>query len=100
MQQNQYKKMAGTAAVFVLANNDKPSPVERDGMVWQADELHLNLQSTSTQHKPTMANALALEGLEEYDPPKGGDIRRVTSIEKDFIYIDAIKGWVQCEATS
>jgi hypothetical protein len=100
MQHNQYKKIAGTAAVFVLANNDKPSPVERDGMIWQGDELHLNLQSTATHKKTTMANALALEGLEEYDPPTDGDIRHVNSIEKNFIYVEAIKGWVQWEATN
>jgi hypothetical protein len=32
-----YKKMAGTSAVFLREDYDGPSPVERDGMIWQAD---------------------------------------------------------------
>ncbi len=36
-----YKKMAGTSAVFLSANFEKASPVERDGVIWTSEELHL-----------------------------------------------------------
>ena len=37
-----YKKMAGTSAVFLSSEYDGASPVERDGMLWSAKELHLD----------------------------------------------------------
>ena len=40
MNSQQFKKMAGTRAVFVFADSDTPSPVERDGLIWTAQELH------------------------------------------------------------
>ena len=90
-----FKKMAGTSAVFLSADFAKASPVERDGMIWTAEELHLEQLPLQRQKQSAMANALALEGLEEYDPPNNGDIRRVESIDEDFIYFDLIRGWVQ-----
>jgi len=33
--------MAGTSAVFLREDHDNPAPVERDGLTWTADELHL-----------------------------------------------------------
>ena len=90
-----YKKMAGTSAVFLSADFAKASPIERDGMIWTAEELHLEQLPSQQQHKSAMANALALEGLEEYDIPNNGDVRRVESIGAEFIYFDLIRGWVQ-----
>ena len=90
-----YKKMAGTSAVFLSADFAKASPVERDGMIWTAEELYLDQLPHQRQQKPAMANALALEGLEEYDIPSNGDIRRVESLGVEFIYFDLIRGWVQ-----
>lgn len=87
--------MAGTSAVFLSADFAKASPVERDGMIWTAKELHLEQLPRQRQKKPTMANALALEGLEEYDIPNNGDVRWVESIGAEFIYFDLIRGWVQ-----
>jgi hypothetical protein len=70
-----YKKMAGTSAVFLSADYNGASPVERDGVFWSAEELHLNAPLTARQDKPPMHNALALEGLEDYDAPEDGDVR-------------------------
>jgi hypothetical protein len=92
-----YKKMAGTSAVFVFADFQGPSPVERDGLIWTATELHLNDNLPPLRALPAMANALALEGLEDYDPPILGDIRFVSSLDASFVYWDAIRGWVQHE---
>jgi hypothetical protein len=90
-----YKKMAGTSAVFLSAAFANAAPVERDGMVWTAEELHLEQLPSQHQQKPEMANALALEDLEEYDIPTNGDVRRVESVNADFVYFDVIHGWVQ-----
>ena len=90
-----YKKMAGTSAVFLIADHGKASPVERDGMVWTAQELHLQQLPARRTPKAAMANALALEGLEEYEPPENGDQRYVESIAAEFVYFDVIRGWVQ-----
>ena len=90
-----FKKMAGTAAVFVVGNMDHASPVERDGMVWTGEELHLDSAPINCVVKADMANALALEGLEEYDAPTHGDQRRVSSLDAIFVYLEPIKGWVQ-----
>jgi hypothetical protein len=90
-----YKKMAGTAAVFLSSEFDKASPVERDGMVWTAQELHLDKLPKEHHRKPMMQTVLALEGLEEYDKPEDGDIRRVDSVGSDFVYFQRISGWVQ-----
>ena len=90
-----YKKMAGTSAVFLSADYDGASPVERDGMLWSAAELHLNTPLARRQDKPSMHNALALEGLEDYDAPENGDVRAVDSIGSEFIYLSAIRAWVQ-----
>jgi hypothetical protein len=87
--------MAGTAAVFLSSEFDKASPVERDGMVWTAQELHLDKLPKEHHRKPMMQTVLALEGLEEYDKPEDGDIRRVDSVGSDFVYFQRISGWVQ-----
>jgi hypothetical protein len=90
-----YKKMAGTSAVFVFADYQGPAPVERDGLVWSSAELHLDIPLPSLRALPAMANALALEGLEEYDPPQFGDFRYVASLDASFVYWAEIRGWVQ-----
>ncbi len=90
-----YKKMAGTSAVFVCDNNTKPSPVERDGMKWTAEELHMSEISPCQRNKPAMANALSLEGLEDYDPPEDGDVRVVDSLGCSFVYLQRTHSWMQ-----
>ncbi len=90
-----YKKMAGTSAVFLLENYDGQSPVERDGMIWQADELHLDELPAQLTPLDAMANALALEGLEDYNPATQGDVRKVNSVGEYFVYLERIHGWVQ-----
>ena len=91
-----YKKMAGTAAVFVRSYLHANAPVERDGMVWSASELQLDSMSEiQLSRKDPMATSLALEGLEMYDPPAHGDLREVTRLGSHFVYIAAIKGWVE-----
>ena len=90
-----YKKMAGTSAVFVLANFAHASPVERDGMIWSGKELHLDSLPNVRSQKEPMSNVLALEGLEDYDIPSNGDVRRVESMKSDFIYFEKIQGWIQ-----
>ncbi|MDB3898125.1 hypothetical protein N9329_01730 [Gammaproteobacteria bacterium] len=90
-----YKKMAGTSAVFLSADYNGASPVERDGVFWSAEELHLNAPLTARQDKPPMHNALALEGLEDYDAPEDGDVRAVASIGSEFVYLNSIRAWVQ-----
>jgi hypothetical protein len=92
-----YKKMAGTSAVFLREDYDGPSPVERDGMIWQAEELHLDELPSEFRPLDDMANVLALEGLEDYDPATHGDIRRVDSVGEYFVYLQRIQGWVQVE---
>ena len=90
-----YKKMAGTSAVFLSADYGGASPVERDGRVWSAEELHLDQLTTDRNPKPAMQNVLALEGLEEYDMPQNGDVRNVESVSVDFVYFDQIHAWIQ-----
>ncbi|MDA1369332.1 MAG: hypothetical protein O2971_01020 [Proteobacteria bacterium] len=90
-----YKKMAGTSAVFLSAEYSGAAPVERDGMVWSAEELHLNELSDVRNPKSPMQNALALEGLEEYDMPQNGDVRNLQSVGADFVYFDRIQAWIQ-----
>jgi len=95
MNQHCYKKMAGTAAVFIVSDYSQASPVERDGLIWQASELHLEELPQQHQKKPSMATVLALEGLEDYEKPDNGDIRKVSSMGIDFIYFEKVKGWIQ-----
>ncbi len=96
-----YKKMAGTAAVFVRACLHANSPVERDGLIWSDSELHLDsLDKNQLIRKEPMATSLALEGLEIYDPPTHGDLRQVTRLGSHFVYIAAIKGWVEYHPAS
>lgn len=52
MRERFYKKMAGTSAVFIPANFNHASPVERDGLVWSDAELHLPQQPQALQWKP------------------------------------------------
>ena len=87
--------MAGTSAVFLAADYGHASPVERDGMEWSAEELSLDQLPAQLIPKPDMATVLALEGLEEYDAPDNGDVRRVDSVDAQFVYLERIKGWVQ-----
>jgi hypothetical protein len=89
-----YKKLAGTSAVFIDADCSLTMPVERDGMIWSADELGLVDCSISLNWKSPMANGLALEGLESYEPATNGDARFVNSIGVAFTYIEKIHGWV------
>ena len=90
-----YKKMAGTAAVFVRADLDRPSPVERDGMVWTARELHLEELTDNRTLKESMATVLALEGLEDYDPPRDGDMRKVEALDACFVFHKRVQAWLQ-----
>ena len=92
--QNTYKKLAGTSAVFLKTDYEGASPVERDGMVWQASELKLSELPDVLQVKADMASPLALEGLEDYDPASDGDRRKVLSLDAEFAYIAANKSWV------
>ncbi len=95
-----YQKMAGTSAVFIDLGYDSASPVERDGLVWSKDELHLDELPENRQYKASMATVLALEGLEDYDKPQAGDVRCVESMGVDFIYSRHARAWVQIEAKS
>ena len=90
-----YKKMAGTAAVFVLSDQHANKPVERQGMIWNDLELHLHTLPDQLTLKPAIATSLALEGLESYDPPAHGDLREVAALGARFVYVEAIKGWVE-----
>lgn len=90
-----YRKMAGTAAVFVDEALQAQCPVESNGMVWNASELAIDELASEHSRKPNMANVLALEGLEDYDPATPGDVRHVDSLDLDFIYHEKIRGWVQ-----
>ena len=94
MKQRTYKKMAGTSAVFILTNFDSPSPVERDGLTWTDSELSMPTSPKTLQWKPPIDSALALEGLEEYDPPCDGDARYVNKLGIALVYIGQIQGWV------
>ena len=46
-----YKKIAGTSAVFLSADFAKASPIERDGLIWTANELHLEQLPHRRQQK-------------------------------------------------
>jgi len=65
--------MAGSAAVSLSADFEKASPVEGDGMIWSAKELHIENLPKGLHRKPMMQTVLALEGLEECDKPENGD---------------------------
>ncbi len=90
-----FKKMAGTAAVFVQADIEGALPVERDGLLWTEEELHYTEMPARLQKKETVANTLVLEGLEDYDKPIEGDVREVSSIGVSFVFLQKIHGWVQ-----
>ena len=90
-----FQKLAGTSAVFLDTDFAQASPVERNGIKWSAAELFLDTLPSQLNSKPDMATVLALEGLEEYDAPGNGDVRRVTSVDTQFVYLERIKGWVQ-----
>lgn len=92
-----YKRMAGTSAVFLREDYNGSSPVERDGMTWQAEELHLEQLPGKLTPLAAMASVLALEGLEDYDPANHGDLRRVDSVGENFVYLEKVRGWVQLE---
>ncbi len=94
MRQRVYKKMAGASAVFIPADFNHASPVERDGLVWTDSELSMPECPQIMQWKPPLDSSLALEGLEEYDPPAAGDARYVTKLGLAFVYIGKIRGWV------
>lgn len=95
-----FRKMAGTAAVFIFEDYDKASPVERNGLLWSAKELHLEELPAERTVKDTMASVLALEGLESYDPATGGDVRHVSNLKVEFVYHPRIQGWVQIPPTA
>lgn len=89
-----YKKMAGTSAVFIPAEYSHASPVERDGLIWTDAELHFPTTPQQLRWKAPLDTSLALEGLEEYDPPSAGDARYVHNLGLGFVYIGTIRGWV------
>jgi hypothetical protein len=90
-----YKKMAGTSAVFISTEYHHASPVERDCMVWSAEELHLYDLPQHRQEKGSMSNVLTLEGLEDYDRPANGDVRYVDAMGINFLYFERIHAWLQ-----
>lgn len=92
--QTNYKRVAGTSAVFLRADHLGASPVERDGLSWSADELCAN-SLTAKAIKPEVNSVLALEGLEEYDPPADGDCRTVMSLNCAFVYVAKKRAWVE-----
>lgn len=94
MRQRIYKKMAGTSAVFIPAEFASSSPVERDGLTWTDVELSMPSSAQALQWKPPLVSTLALEGLEEYDPPLTSDARYVNNLGMAFVYISKIRGWV------
>ena len=94
MKQRTFKKMAGTSAIFIPADFSHASPVERDGLSWTDAELSMPTSPQSLQWKPPLESSLALEGLEEYDPPTSGDARYVNKLGIAFVYIEKIRGWV------
>src|SRR5690606_33897063 len=94
MRARNYKKMAGTSAVFIPADFNSASPVERDGLVWTDAELSMPDSPQPLQWKAPLQSSLALEGLEEYDPPQAGDARYVIHVGMAFVYIEKIRGWV------
>lgn len=94
MRERIYKKMAGTSAVFIPADFNHASPVERDGLVWTDSELSMPDVPQRLHWKAPLDSSLALEGLEEYDPPTAGDARYVTKLGIAFVYIGKIRGWV------
>ncbi len=96
--QRSFKKMAGTSAVFVIANHSGATPLERDGLTWTEHELGLDSCSRQLHWREPIDSSLALEGLEEYDPPQQGDARYVSSSHAAFVYIERIRGWVEITA--
>jgi len=95
MRAREFKKMAGTSAVFVDANYPFASPVERDGMIWSEEELGLTQQTIELRWKEPLANTLALEGLEEYEPPQNGEARYISSQGVAFYYCGEKRAWIQ-----
>ncbi len=93
-----YKKMAGTSAIFVIEGLHANKPVERQGMTWSAQELHLDSIPPVLTPKPEMATSLALEGLESYDAPAHGDVRKVGALDATFVYIAPVKAWIELES--
>lgn len=94
MLQRLYKKMAGTSAVFIPSEFNHAAPVERDGMVWTAEELSMPTEPQQLCWKSSLESSLALEGLEQYDPASAGDVRFVNKLGMAFVYIGKIRGWV------
>ena len=90
----EYKKMAGTSAVFIPKDFATPSPVERDSLVWTEVELSMPQSPQPLRWKTPMESSLALEGLETYDPPLDADARYVNNLGIAFVYIGKIRGWV------
>ena len=93
-----FKKMAGTSAVFISEDYQYASPVEKDGLIWGAEELGFDDEAVVLAWKSAIENSLALEGLEDYDPPSHGDARYVHSHNLAFVYIERAKAWVQLVA--
>lgn len=94
MRERKYKKMAGTSAVFIPADFASASPVERDGLVWSDAELHMPANPQRLVWKAPLDTSLALEGLEEYDPPSAGDARYIHNLGFAFVFNPEIRGWV------
>lgn len=90
-----YKKVAGTSAVFLRVDHAGAAPIERDGLIWTSAELAAEGALPRTK-KSALNNVLALEGLEEYDPPSDGDCRAVLSLNTTFIYVAEKRAWVEC----
>lgn len=94
MQERIYKKIAGTSAVFIPADFEHVAPMERDGLTWTAEELHMPTSPQRLVWKQPLESSLALEGLEEYDPPSDKDARFVNKLGAAFVYNEKIRGWV------
>lgn len=94
MRERSYKKMAGTSAVFIPADFNGASPVERDGLVWSGEELHMPASAQPLTWQAPLDTCLALEGLEEYSPPTAGDARYIKNLGMAFVYNTGIRGWV------
>ena len=67
-------------------------------MVWDSDELGLSGKEFKLNWKPPLANALALEGLEDYEPAENGDTRFISSIGVAFAFFKPKGAWVQLTA--
>lgn len=62
--------------------------------MWTDSELSMPDVPKILHWKAPLDSSLALERLEEYDPPSAGDARSVNKLGIAFVYIGKILGWV------